>query len=724
MGPLFAFPRLGPCRGLWLALLMLAGGSLAAHAADERFAFSANDYDASLASYRIDTQTGKLHFLRYYPLGKSTPVVVVDPSGRFVLATSQSIDRVFVFRLNRRTGDLQTVPGSPFDVGGRAPFQIEFHPSGRFVYMAHRFAGVGAYTFDVTSGAVTPLPGSPFPAGARVRSVVLSASGRHLYALNAHDNTLSVFRVDPKTGRLSLQPQLTTPVSDVKGVDYLAQQMQEIPPTAGGLPYHMTSDPARRFLFVTNAATANVSVFRIDDETGAVREVGGSPFFTGFNPYSATVDPAGRRLYVVLVREHKIAVHDIDAETGRLTPVAGSPFATGGKRPTQIVFTHDGHRAYTNNRESNDISQLAVDAGSGALSVVDVVKTRTAPWSVALADGEADVPVSTQLLATKQTKDGGALALLSADLQGLARAPVDTRPSAVALRAGSSHAYTVNPEADSISAFALDVAKSRLTPLGEVAVGKQPSAIATDVNGWYLYVTNQGDNTMTVLFMDPETGLPKEVRGSPVKTGRDPVAVTLDPASRYAFVVNRGANNVSVYRYRSNVTPLIFESIFYNSPYAVGREPMDLAVDPSGRYAYVANSADNTIGAYRIHHETGAMAPLPGSPFPAGRRPLALAAHPSGRFLLAANRDSRDISLFRIETALGAIAPFARPLKLPLTPKKIWLSARGDEGYVLAADGRHVLRFSFDADTGAMALLGNVKSDMKINDLLPVAIID
>ncbi len=721
---LLAFPAVMRAfkRGL-IALVLLGLGQLV-QAAEERFAFSVNDLDASLASYRIDAETGQLHFLRYYPLAKSTPSVVIDPSGQFVLATSQAIDRVFVFRFNRQTGDLQEVPGSPFDVGGRAPFQIEFHPSGRFLYMAHRFAGVGAYAFDTRSGTVTPLAGSPFPAGQRVRSIVLTPSARHLYAMNAYDNTFSGFRVDVQTGRLTPLAGFPLVVSDVGNIDYLAQDMQDVPATAGGLPYHMTSDPAGRFLFVTNAAAANISVFRIDDDSGTVSEVEGSPFFTGFNPYSATVDPSGQRLYVVLSREHKIAVHRIDAKTGRLTLEQGSPYASGGRVPARIVFTRDGERAYINNMASNDIAEMAVDADTGVLSVLSVLKTRSAPWDFTLADGEPAPASVSRLFASQQLGEKGALAIFTDGLKPLASAPNSGLPVASVRRAGGDYAYTVNADKGSVTAFhvAPDLTATDqpgLQFIGDADVGKQPSAIATDVNGWYLYVTNRDDDTLSVLYIDPDTGLPKQVRGSPVSTGKRPVSVTLDPASRYAFVVNQGSNNISVYRYRSNVSPLIFESVFYNSPYAAGKEPVDLAVDPGGRYAYVANAGDNTISAYRIHHETGALSALPGSPFTAGHRPLALAVHPGGQFLLAVNRDSRDVTLFRIETALGAIVPLGKPLKLPLTPKGLWLSASGDEGYVLSVNGKHVMTFSLNASTGEMALLGNKKMSSEITDLTP-----
>jgi len=199
------------------------------------------------------------------------------------------------------------------------------------------------------------------------------------------------------------------------------------------------------------------------------------------------------------------------------------------------------------------------------------------------------------------------------------------------------------------------------------------------------------------------------------------VFISLDPASRYAYVVNSGSDNISVYRYRNNVTPLIFESVKHGSPYAAGKTPVALAVDPTGRYAYVANAGSNDISAYRIHHQTGALSALPGSPFKAGRHPLALVAHRNGRFLYVINRDSADLLVYRIETALGAIAPVGKPLKLPLTPKRLWLSATGEEAYVLSADGKHLLRLSLDADSGKPRLLGSTTLSRPIVDLRPAA---
>jgi DNA-binding beta-propeller fold protein YncE len=72
-------------------------------------------------------------------------------------------------------------------------------------------------------------------------------------------------------------------------------------------------------------------------------------------------------------------------------------------------------------------------------------------------------------------------------------------------------------------------------------------------------------------------------------------------------VVNQGDDSVSVYRYRSNVTPLVFESVRHGSPFATGKKPGAIEIDPTGRYAYVANSGSNDVSAYKIHLQTGAL---------------------------------------------------------------------------------------------------------------------
>jgi hypothetical protein len=57
-------------------------------------------------------------------------------------------------------------------------------------------------------------------------------------------------------------------------------------------------------------------------------------------------------------------------------------------------------------------------------------------------------------------------------------------------------------------------------------------------------------------------------------------------------------------------------------PFTVAHSPdrfnASLAIDPSGRFAYLPSSNSKSLYALRIDPLTGALTPVPGSPFTAG----------------------------------------------------------------------------------------------------------
>src|ERR1700736_6978580 len=61
------------------------------------------------------------------------------------------------------------------------------------------------------------------------------------------------------------------------------------------------------------------------------------------------------------------------------------------------------------------------------------------------------------------------------------------------------------------------------------------------------------------------------------------------------------------------------------SPFAAGILPTSIAVNPTSKFACVANLGDNTVSGYAIELATGALTPVKGSPFAAGSRPFSVA---------------------------------------------------------------------------------------------------
>jgi len=79
--------------------------------------------------------------------------------------------RLAVFAIDPSTGALSPVPGSPFTIGQSTDFVVTSSPNGKFVYVLHRGTALASsdtitvFAVDTTTGALTLVPGSTVLAG-------------------------------------------------------------------------------------------------------------------------------------------------------------------------------------------------------------------------------------------------------------------------------------------------------------------------------------------------------------------------------------------------------------------------------------------------------------------------------------------------------------------------------------------------------------------------------
>jgi len=117
------------------------------------------------------------------------------------------------------------------------------------------------------------------------------------------------------------------------------------------------------------------------------------------------------------------------------------------------------------------------------------------------------------------------------------------------------------------------------------------------------------------------------VPGSPFAAGLFPDSVAVDSSGKFAYVGDL-FGGVSAYTIDSTTGAL---SLVTGSPFAAGSGPRSVAVDPSGKFTYVANqcgvtcTVNGNVSAYTIDSTTGALTPVSGSPFAAGSFPLSVA---------------------------------------------------------------------------------------------------
>src|SRR5438309_16606 len=82
----------------------------------------------------------------------------------FAYVTNAGSNDVSGYKINVSTGALTPMPGSPF--ASRGPFSVAVDPTGKFAYVTNIGDNtVSGYTINASTGALTPIPGSPFVAG-------------------------------------------------------------------------------------------------------------------------------------------------------------------------------------------------------------------------------------------------------------------------------------------------------------------------------------------------------------------------------------------------------------------------------------------------------------------------------------------------------------------------------------------------------------------------------
>jgi len=143
--------------------------------------------------------------------------VVVAPSGKFVFVTNHGLSTLSVFSADPGTGALTKISGSPFRIEvddedcSANPYGLAIDPEGQYLYVADNGCGtITVYSINATTGAPTEISGSPFQisvggqdCAAGPNDDSLDPSGSFLYVANSSCASVAAFTVDAVTGALT-----------------------------------------------------------------------------------------------------------------------------------------------------------------------------------------------------------------------------------------------------------------------------------------------------------------------------------------------------------------------------------------------------------------------------------------------------------------------------------------------------------------------------------------
>ena len=240
-------------------------------------------------------------------------------------------------------------------------------------------------------------------------------------------------------------------------------------------------------------------------------------------------------------------------------------------------------------------------------------------------------------------------------------APVGNNPVDLAIDAATHTAYVANNSDNTVSVINIHRCNA-LHPAGcvtnppTIKTGSEPWAVAVDPASDTVYVTNIGDNTVSVLNGATCNALTHGgCHQTPVTINveQEPSVVTVDPDTHTAYVANKHSGDVSVINTEtcraghpagcSHTPPTV----------GVGSGPGGVLINDTTHTAYVNNQGDNTISVINTRTcnatDTGGCAAAPPT-VSAGDCPYGMALDPVSNTLYVGNCTARAVAMLNTST--------------------------------------------------------------------------
>jgi 6-phosphogluconolactonase len=476
---------------------------------------------------------------------------------------------------------------------------------------------VSAYAINNNTGALTPISGSPFPAGTSPVGLSITASGKFAYVVNSGSDDVSGYSLNATTGTLTA----------ITGSPF----------GAGTKPVAIAANPTSRFVYVANLSSNNVSGYSINSTTGALVPVSGSPVSAGTAPATLAVDPSGKFVFTGNATSDDVSAFSLNNSTGALTPLAPGPV-----------------------RARVGPASLVVSSGTTAITYT--------PAFTYVADFEGGLPgflvgASTGALTTIPGSAGAA----RADTPDASSAPFGSgSPRSVAITSNEKFLYTANADgSNTVGEYILDAATGALANIGSIATGSSPYGVVVDPSNQFAYAIGIDGRGLYGYKINATTGVLTAMAGSPFTKGvLAPDSISVDPTVRFVFVANECCFSPS--SPRPGITVFTINpftgalTTVTGSPFSIptgASPPSAVTPDPTGRFIYVANGEGGGTGGatvYSIKASTGALSLVTSAPVPGGTAPWDLVVDPTDRFLYMTNNDD-TISGYTINNSTGSV---------------------------------------------------------------------
>jgi 6-phosphogluconolactonase len=341
----------------------------------------------------------------------------------------------------------------------------------------------------------------------------------------------------------------------------------------------------------------------------------------------------------------EINVYYVDQESGAIAQIQDSPYDSGGQNPVAEVASPNGKNLFVVNEDNNSLVEFTIGTDAKLYPQVTCNTPGSQPNSIAIN------AAGTELFVTDYYQSGY----------------TQTAPGP-----GDLVVYPLNASTQTL-ANCTPVANGNLAywPLGS-----NPGGVAVSANGSWVYATNTGSIVTTttpptagIPVIQPVTGtgtlsafsigsngaltaIPGPLPGGVFAAGTAPTALAIDPTSRFLYITDAAQDEVIEYLLSAAGVPTPINP----GVLTTGTFPNGITVDPRGLYVYITNYTDGTISTYNINTGTGVLTANATPTLKTGPGDTCVIVEPSlDRFVFTSNFLENEVSSSLLNPNTGSL---------------------------------------------------------------------
>ena len=177
-----------------------------------------------------------------------------SPDDRFAYVADLGIDKVMIYKLNKKTSKLTKNSPAFFKTqSGAGPRHFTFHPNEKFAYLINELDNtITVLSYNSKNGDLTEIQTiSTLPKDyigeTTTAEVKVHPNGKFLYGSNRGHDSIVTYKINSKNGKLTL-------------VGFQDAKIKN--------PRHFNIDPTGKYCIVANQDTNKILLFEIDQKTG------------------------------------------------------------------------------------------------------------------------------------------------------------------------------------------------------------------------------------------------------------------------------------------------------------------------------------------------------------------------------------------------------------------------------------------------------------------------